>query len=137
MGGDGNSPWWAVGIMAAIGVGYALFRFYDFMRSKNRVASRETSREDAADQREARRDAATEAWDVVERQNEEIGRLGERIQEIEARERKCAEDRAGDRMVLKILAVWSQRQKNPPPIPVDVLRQYTDGDTPSPVPNPK
>lgn len=128
--GDGNSPWWVTAGFGIVAVVLAVLRVYDFYRLK-RDEGRERrikldateARETNEQQKEARRDAATEAWEVVDRLTREIEGCAEKIKAIEERERQCIEDRA----VLRMVAAWAMRQKNPPPIPQSVLARLSDG----------
>lgn len=79
-------------------------------------------------QREVRRDSATEAWATCDRLTANISALEIKIVAIETREKECAEERATDqarhattKMVLRLLIGWAKGQKNPPPIPDDIL----------------
>lgn len=136
--GNDNSPWWALGVGSAIGVGYGLIRLYVFLRDQ--VAESKAKREALAaqgrknlteEQKAARRDAATEAVPVVERlilevqgQTRKIEDQAKEIRDIQERERECSEERAADKVLLRILVGWARRQPNPPPIPEDVLAQF-------------
>lgn len=140
---DPISPWWVAGGLAVSTLAFAALRVYDAFR-KNKIEwdkgqhglDREVRQELTEEQRVARRDSETEAWKVVDRLTKEVeGHKAEideileshavKIKDIETRERECTEERAADKMVLRILVTWAKKQKNPPPIPDDVLARLT------------
>jgi hypothetical protein len=134
-GGNSNNPWWLAGALGTVSVVLAALRAWDYFRNRRDEArgrqiqlDATQTREAASQQKEARRDAASEAWEVVDRLNEEVERLTSKVREIEERERDCAEGRAAERAVLLVMIAWAGKQRNPPPIPEDVLaRLKKDG----------
>lgn len=136
-----NSPWWVLGAGSMIGAGYGVVKLYVFVRDQiaeskaKREAIASTTRKARTDeQRLAREVAATEAVPVVERliqevqkQNLKITEQAGEIRDIQKRERACSEERATDKVILRILVIWARAQENPPPIPDDVLAMYVDG----------
>ncbi len=143
---DPNSPWWVAAGLGAAGVVYGGIRVLDYYRRKkikwqtaeNDLVAHIKDRS-AEQQREARRDATDEAWQVVDRLTRELeafdGKLklillahAQKINEIEARERECAEDRATEvanhartKTVLYMMMAWAKKQKNPLEVPDELL----------------
>lgn len=135
------SPWWVAGGLGVTTIVFAALRVYDYYKRKKaewdakqqsldaarRKFETETRQDLTEEQKEARRDSETEAWRVVDRLTIEVEGFTEKIRAVEDRERVCAEERAGERMILRILVVWARKQKNPPPIPDDVLDKLSEG----------
>lgn len=118
-------------ILGAVNVGFAAAGLYFYVRSTNR--KQQVEHESAGSERKklARRDAATEAVPVVARlskevedQEKEIAALKGTVKDIQERERACSEERAADKVILQFLVTWAVRQRNPPPIPPDVLARF-------------
>lgn len=143
---DPNAPWWVAGAMSIVTISLAALRVYDYYKKKRSAWTKddyahqqEVKQDLTEEQREARRDSATEAWQVVDRLTKEVEGHGAKLREIEERERKCSEDRAEEqaahaqtRTMLRMLVAWARKQRNPPPIPEDMLRQLNldDGSKP-------
>ncbi len=130
---DPSAPWWLTGGLAVVTLALSALRAYDFFQKKRLERRQNEHKVDHAirhdvteEQKEARRDATTEAWDVVDRQNDIIEKQEQRIQAIEDHDRLCAEERAKDKTILRIIITWALEQRKPPPIPVDLLRQYLE-----------
>ncbi len=145
---DPNAPWWVAIGLGATTVVLAAVRVYDYYQRK-RIERRgaeygidsEIRQDRTEEQKTARRDSETEAWRVVDRLTKEVeGHKSEideiladhaaKIKDIEDRERECTEERAADKMILRILVTWAKKQRNPPPIPDDVLARLVDGSRP-------
>lgn len=128
------TAWWVAGALGVATVLLAFLHVADRFKQK-RAEWRKTDQElDAVDrknltdeQREADRVADVESDNVIERLKIEIGEQAAKIAAIESRERACFEERANDKLLIRILAVWAKRQKNPPPIPDDILEKYLEG----------
>lgn len=113
-------PGWVVAIGASvpvlIGAGYAMFKFVQKVRIGNRAYDRE-----------GRRDAVAEAWELLDA-------LEAKMAAAEERERQCQQARTTELAekakiltVLRILVAWARKQKNPPPIPDDLLQLADSG----------
>ncbi len=136
---DNNTPWWVAGVMSLLSIGYAVLKLVDYFKGKRLGWRKDEHDLDKVqkqalteEQIEARQVAAKEAVPVVERlllevaqQADEIKEKDKRIAELEKLERHCSQERASDKMLLFILATWAKTQKNPPPIPDDVLKEIT------------
>lgn len=135
--GGSNSidPWYVVGVTGMTSAILIIAKAYDVIkgyRNKWKSADHELDikvDKDLTDrQRDIRRDSATDAWATCDRLTANIQALEQKIYQIELRERECAEERATDqakhatvKMVLRLLIGWAKTQKNPPPIPDDIL----------------
>lgn len=150
---DPNAPWWVAAGAGVIAVGIggtklveAGVRAWGKWRKARTVAASEDAEASTAHQQKVRRDAADEAWAVVDRLTAELSGYDSKlkailethagkIKDIEARERECSEDRALEReqhattkAFLRMMVSWAKKQKNPPPFPDELLLQLdTDG----------
>ncbi len=139
-----NAPWWVGGIMSVLGIGYAIVRLYAYFKEKKVLWDKAQHELDATkkhamtdEQIEARENAHKEQVPVVERllkeiesQSREILNLKGEIAEVKETERECSEQRTRERVVLIILIKWAKKQKSPPPIPEDMLKDIEDGSRP-------
>lgn len=80
-----EGPAWVAGTLAAVGVAYAVFKFIFWLLGKRHSYSQEIERGLNEQQKAVRRDAATEAWEVVDKLNIIVGDHSSRLRELEAR----------------------------------------------------
>jgi hypothetical protein len=78
-----NRPWWVAGTVSAIGIAYAVVRFYFFMRNKSRTFNLQQDKDLQEKQTTARREAAQEAWEVVDRLSAQVEAHDEKIASLE------------------------------------------------------
>ena len=133
--GVGDSVW-AGAAVAAVGIGYAVVRLWFYFRGRQQTERSRYSRELAEQQRTIRRDAAQEAWEVVDRLTKEIESHSVKIRELqerhdeevrirEERERaaneraaRCEREHGETRGRLIVIESWARQRglKIPPPL---------------------
>jgi hypothetical protein len=130
----GDAPWWVAGAMGAVGVGYAVAKFYFHVQSTRRAEAGEQDAQDEGRENRRAQTAANHCWQVVERQNKVIEAfdakyeaLERRLDEADARGAKCEADHAATLAMLKFVVAWARNQKNPLPLPDDWLDRLGAG----------
>lgn len=124
-GGDG--PVWVAASVSIIGIGYALFRFIFWLLGKKRGYIQEGKANRNEQAKIERRDAATEAWEVVDRLTKEveghaiaIAALQDREQKANERTAKCEAEHGETRGRLMVIEAWArQKGLRIPPRSVD------------------
>lgn len=127
---EGEGPAWAAGALAVVAVALGVVRLWFFLKKKRlenaeqqRTLDKSYRADETESQKEARRDAADEAWEVVDRLNLEIERLKKAEQEAEERARRCYAEHAETkaelgrlRGKLEVVIAWGQSKglKMPP-----------------------
>lgn len=138
-----EGPAWVAGTLAAVGVAYAVFKFLFWLLGKRRSYRQEIRRGEnelqrTVDEQKAarRREAAAEAWEVVDRLNAIVEGHSAKIRELEerhelalvaanARTEECREEHAeaqrqlGEmRGYVSVIAAWGRTKGlKIPPIP--------------------
>ena len=159
---DANAPWWVAAALGISTVALAVAGVWNTVRRNQIKRAGEKNEVDAAarkeqtvEQQENQRQAATAAWEVVDRLTKEIERHPVHIKEIlethaikikavEADAQTCREEKnakevqlASIRTAVRMILAWIQQQKNAPRIPEEMLRDLIgDGShTHRPVPS--
>ena len=138
-----GAPWWVAWGLGGLAVLAGALHLYDRWRTKRNEwaasthKTESTVREDLTEeQKEARRDSAAEAWEVVDKFKLLVKEQADQIAELLKRDRVSQEREVKCRTALRILFMWSKNRKNPPPIPADLLEEFGEGSglhTPLPV----
>lgn len=134
---------WLLGLgSSAAAIFLTILRVWDYYKGKSlkwKSAAAQTDRDIekglSERQKEVRRDITTEAWSLNDRQTKIIEDLEKKVNDAIERERQCTEERAQEqaqhatvKMVLRLVVAWARGQKNPPPIPDDILRElFSEG----------
>lgn len=131
---ESQESWWVGGIMAAVGIAYAVMKFVYWLRNKQQVFTEGVEKVRLEKQKQARREAVQEAWEVVDRLTKELetvnGRVAkleqkhaEAVTKIEEREdaalqraAKCEAEHAHTIGRLSIIEAWARQRglKIPP-----------------------